>query len=84
MRQSAPAPVRLNFKINHRKQNGDYNMAGLQLALLAQAAQERGVETTWEIDGGLIVWGVTTEEFRMAIGYLGQLGRTIEVQHVNP
>jgi len=82
----------INFKIKKRKQDGSFNLTGLQIAQLAAAARQyhehvpgrEPIETSWEIDGGLIVWRVTEQEFHNAVAYLGNLGRgrMIEVQRV--
>lgn len=68
----------------HRKKDGSFNLTGFQIAQLAEVARQRGVETSWEIDGGLVVWNVTDQDFRTAIAYLGSLGRgrVIEVLRV--
>ena len=85
-------PPRINLKIKKRKQDGSFNLTGLQIAELAAAARQyhehvsgrKPIEVSWEIDGGLVVWHVTEQEFRNAVAYLGNLGRgrAIEVQRV--
>lgn len=83
-------PPRISFKIKKRKQDGSFNLTGLQIAQLAEAARQyrvpgrEPIETSWDIDGGLVVWHVTEQEFRNAVAYLGNLGRgrVIEVQRV--
>lgn len=85
-----PEPLRHNIKISKRKKDGSFNLTGYQLALLADAAKQGtggdgpGKDVTWEMDGGLVVRGLTDAELRLAVAYLGQLGRgrVIEVQHV--
>lgn len=80
-----PEPLQQNIKIMKRKKNGSFNLTGYQLALLADAAKQAGKDTTWEMDGGMVVWSLTDAELRLAVAYLGQLGRqrVIEVQHVS-
>lgn len=88
--QITQKPPYINFKITKRKQDGSFNLTGLQLAQLADAARQyrvpgrEPIETSWEIDGGLVVWHVTEQEFRNAVAYLGNLGRgrVVEVQRV--
>lgn len=84
---TAPEPVRHTIKINRRKKDGSLNLTGLQVARLEEAAKQGtgggspGKETTWELDGSMIVWDLTDKELSMAVAYLGQLGsrRVIEV-----
>lgn len=85
-----PPPPQYNVRLSKRKKDGGFNLTGLQMTQLAESAKQGtggdspGKEATWEIDGSLIIWRLTEEELRMAVAYLGQLGRgrVIEVQHV--
>lgn len=75
----APEPLHINFRIAKTKRDGSFNLTAYQLTQLAVSARQAGKETTWELDGSLIVWEVTEEEFRGAVAYLGMLGRAVEV-----